>query len=132
MKRFKLFMLAVVAAVAMVSCSSNSPETVAEKYLESIYTQDVDGVMECIDVTGENRESVRAIVADKGVSMIKDQSAKFGEYKGITVTNCIVEEDESKAQIDCEVNFSAVDPQPATIILVNTESGWKIPNPFAQ
>lgn len=130
MKRVKLFLVSAIAMVAMVSCGGSSADAVAEKYLESIYTQDVDGFMECIDVTGEDADEVKAVVADKGMSMIKDQTSKFGSYEGVTVTNFITEEDGSAAQVDFEVKFSEAETQPATVILVMTDNGWKVPNPF--
>ena len=128
MKTFLNTLLVSLMIWLGVSCSSNTPESVAEDFAESIYSGDYDHARELC--TPESAEAI---------GLVQGLSAKYVEdikkcNPDVKVLSCEMAEDEETATVKLEIKnaFSlkdkAVDPEPnsETYKMQKVDGKWRV------
>lgn len=81
-KRVSIMLAVLMLTLALTGCGSsqNSPEGVVKKFVDSINSGSINGMIECM--TPKVQETMKALLASYGSSDISDLAAMMGFEKG--------------------------------------------------
>ncbi|HZJ91453.1 MAG TPA: DUF4878 domain-containing protein [Thiopseudomonas sp.] len=125
-----IFML--LTAALLIACSaSNSPEKVAQNYVDAVLANDIDGVMETLEIPTDAGQEQQALIRGKLSMMLADNSARvirFGGVKDISYSKTEYNNDETRANVVATIHYKKEDApfKKENISLVKTEDGWKV------
>ena len=130
MRLLKNGLFVLFSALLLVACSSgNSPEKVAESFIQAAATGNVDKAIELINLPEADKNEQLAI---KGkVSMMLAQAAtsfeqKGGGLKSVKAVNTEYNADKTAARVAVEVTLKNKETTTESIKTIKTKKGWKI------
>lgn len=128
MKKLMSFVLAVFAIIALASCSSNSPKSVAEKAMKSIVDKDYKTYVDLIyfdkakkspEDVEKAKEQLREMLQGKLEKSIKEK----GAIKSYKVVNEEISEEGDKAVVTFEVSYEDGKTDSTAVQLVKDKDG---------
>ncbi len=134
MKQVKLFFGMMLFAFVAVACSgsnSNSPEGVAQEFLEVFAKGDSKRLIEIIYMSeDDNTPEARAMIAGKLEMMVaagKQEMDSKGGIKKIEVNEVNFNSDKTKASVFLTVTYKDGEVSgPDEVGTVKTKDGWKV------
>ena len=130
MRLLKNGLFVLFSALLLVACSSgNSPEKVAESFIQAAATGNVDKAIELIDLPEADKNEQLAI---KGkVSMMLAEMATGFEKKGdgfksAKSVDTKYNPDKTVAMVAIEVTFKNKETMTEDVKTIKTKQGWKI------
>lgn len=125
-----LFML--LTAAFLIACSAgNSPEKVAQKYVDAVLANDIDGVMNTLEIPADAGKEQQAMIRGKLSMMLAENSSRairFGGVKDVSYSKPEYNQDETRASLVATIRYKE-DSAPTkreNITLSKTEKGWKV------
>lgn len=125
-----LFML--LTAALLIACSaSNTPEKVAQKYINAVLANDIDGVMETLYIPADAVEGQDALMRGKLTMLLAETSTRaisLGGVKDISYSKPEYNKDETRAHIIATISYKkdSASQKRENISLVKTDDGWKV------
>lgn len=130
MLRNGIFML--LTAALLIACSpSNSPEKVAQTYINAVLTNDIESIMATLDLPTDAPAEQDALVRGKLSIMLAETSTRaisFGGVKDVTYSKPEYNHDKTHATLIATIRYKQDDApvKHENIALAKTVSGWKI------
>ncbi len=125
-----IFML--LTAALLIACSaSNSPEKVAQNYVDAVLANDIDGVMKTLEIPTDAGQEQQALIRGKLSMMLADNSTRairFGGVKNVSYSKTEYNNDKTRANLVATIHYKK-DNSPSkqeNISLAKTEDGWKV------
>lgn len=125
-----LFML--LTAALLIACSaSNSPEKVAQNYVDAVLANDIDGVMKTLEIPTDASKEQHALIRGKLSMMLADNSSRairFGGVKDVSYSKAEYNGDKTRASLVATIHYKKEDApvKQENIALAKTEDGWKV------
>ncbi len=125
-----LFML--LTAALLIACSaSNTPEKVAQKYINAVLANDIDGVMDTLYIPADAVEGQDALMRGKLTMLLAETSTRaisLGGVKDISYSKPEYNKDETRAHIIATISYKkdSTSQKRENISLVKTDDGWKV------
>lgn len=127
-KIFFAVAMCLMLAGVLTSCSSNSPEGVAEKFMENMKNENAEALVEMLELpdglrsSSEKDKEELVELFDKKLFKSLDKKDGIKDYKVIDV-----DMDGDKAEVTVKTLFGNGDEEEQTIPVVKDEDGnWKI------
>lgn len=123
MRRTIYFVLPFLMAVLFVSCSSNSPRSVAEKALDCLMKGDYRGYMDLVyfpDDDKEKKENFIQMIEEKAK---KNQSQDGSQIVGYKFVSEEIDEKKGRAKETFEVNYDNGSSKKHSVDLIRADDG---------
>ena len=125
-----LFML-LTAALLMACSASDTPEKVAQDYINAVLANDINGVINTLHILTDAPKEQDALLRGKLSIMLADTSTRvirLGGVKHISYSNPEYNADKTRAHLVATIEYKNADApeKQENIALVKTEHGWKV------
>lgn len=125
-----IFML-LTAALLIACSSSNSPQKVAETYINAVLANDIDGLMATLDIPASTHDEQDALVRGKLSMMLAESSTRaisFGGVKDVSYSEPEYNDDKTYATLIATIRYKQADApvKRENISLAKTADGWKV------
>ncbi|WP_178087325.1 DUF4878 domain-containing protein [Pseudomonas sp. C27(2019)] len=125
-----IFML--LTAALLIACSpSNSPEKVAQTYINAVLANDIEGLMATLDIPADTPDEQDTLVRGKLSIMLAETSTRaisFGGVKDVTYSELEYNDAKTRATLVATIRYKQ-DNAPVkreNITLAKTADGWKV------
>lgn len=119
------------AMVSIVACGGASdPSSVAVKFTECQFNEDIDGMLDLVDLTDEKRAEFKAMYKEKASDDFAKRLDEVGGFKGAKALSEDIAEDGSKATVKVEITLGDGTTDASDIYLVNVDGKWFIKSPM--
>lgn len=122
----------LLATLLLIACSaSNTPEKVAEKYINAVLANDIDGVMATLYIPADAVEGQESLMRGKLTILLTETSTRaisFGGVKDVSYASAQYNTDKTRATVVATIRYkkdSSADKN-EKIKLIKTDDGWKI------
>ncbi|NLY12287.1 MAG: DUF4878 domain-containing protein [Gammaproteobacteria bacterium] len=122
----------LLATLLLIACSaSNTPEKVAEKYINAVLANDIDGVMATLYIPADAVEGQESLMRGKLTILLTETSTRaisFGGVKDVSYSSAQYNTDKTRATVVATIRYkkdSSADKN-EKIKLIKTDDGWKI------
>ncbi len=125
-----LFLL--LTAALLIACSAGStPEKVAQKYIDSVLANDIDGVMSTLYIPADADEGQDALVRGKLTMLLTEASTRAitaGGVKDISYSKTEYNEEKTRANIVATIRYKQdnASDKHENIVLIKTDDVWKV------
>lgn len=123
-RHFFVFFLAAL----LTACSGSGPEKVAEKYMSSMISADIDTFLATVYLSEEEKAQF-SMMRDKLEEMFKmaqHQANAAGGIKSIKATKTEYSTDKENATVTLRISFKNGTSEEDRVRLINTKGGWKV------
>ncbi|MDY0249759.1 MAG: DUF4878 domain-containing protein [Pseudomonas sp.] len=130
MLRNGLFML--LTATLLIACSSsNSPEKVAQEYINAVLANDIDSLMNTLYIPADAPEEQAVLMRGKLTMMLAETSTRVisqGGVKQVTYSDAEYNTEKTRANLVATIHYKKdnAPKKDEMIALVKTDDGWKI------
>lgn len=128
--RNSIFIL--LTAALLIACSpSNSPEKVAETYINAVLANDLESLMATLDIPASSHDEQDALVRGKLSIMLAENSTRaisFGGVKDVTYSEPEYNDEKTHATLVATIRYKQDDAptKRENISLAKTADGWKV------
>lgn len=125
-----LFIL--LSAALLIACSAgNTPEKVAQQYINAVLSNDIDGVMDTLYIPADAVEGQDALVRGKLTMLLAETSTRaisLGGVKDISYSKTEYNDDKTRASLVATIRYKkdGASEKRENISLVKAEKGWKV------
>lgn len=122
------YWIILMFASLLTACSSSGPENVAEKYVNSLMTGDVDGAVKMLHLSKEEQAEINEV---KGkLSMVIElgllEVEASGGVKSIKALNTEYSNGKQEAEVEVETKMGNGDTKTDTVNLRKIKGDWKV------
>ncbi len=130
MLRNGLFIL-LTAAFLIACSSSNSPEKVAQTYINAVLANDIDALMATLDIPASQHDEQDTLIRGKLSMMLADASARAirsGGVKDVSYSEPEYNDEKTHATMIATIRYKQADAavKRENISLSKTADGWKV------
>ncbi len=130
MLRNALFML-LTAALLLACSASNSPEKVAQDYINAVLANDINGVMSTLHIQADAPDEQDVLIRGKLSILLADTSTRvirLGGVKKISYSKPEYNADKTHANLVAIISYKNANApeKEENIALVKTDDGWKV------
>lgn len=125
-----LFML-LTAALLIACSSSNSPEKVAQNYINAVLSNDIDGLMNTLYIPADAPEEQETLMRGKLTMLLAETSTRVisqGGVKEVTYSKPEYNADKTRATMAATIHYKKdnAPKKEETIVLVKADGDWKV------
>lgn len=105
----------LLATLLLIACSaSNTPEKVAEKYINAVLANDIDGVMATLYIPADAVEGQESLMRGKLTILLTETSTRaisFGGVKDVSYSSAQYNTDKTRATVVATIRYKKTVPQ---------------------
>lgn len=122
----------LLSAVLLMACSSsNSPEKVAQQYIDAVLANDIDSLMKTLYIPADAPAEQETLMRGKLSMLLAETSTRVirqGGVKQVSYSKPDYNADKTRASLVATIHYKKADatPKEETIELVKVDDGWKV------
>ncbi len=125
------FFMLLTAALLIACSSSNSPEKVAQDYINAVLSNDIDSLMATLYIPADAPEEQEALMRGKLTMLLAETSSRVirqGGVKEVTYSAPEYNADKTRATIAATIHYKKANAEDKeeTISLVKANDQWKV------
>ena len=125
------FFMLLTAALLIACSSSNSPEKVAQDYINAVLSNDIDGLMSTLYIPADAPKEQESLMHGKLTMLLAETSTRVisqGGVKNVTYSSPEYNSDKTRANLVATIHYKKdnASEKEENIALIKTDDGWKI------
>ena len=125
------FFMLLTAALLIACSSSNSPEKVAQDYINAVLSNDIDSLMSTLYIPADAPKEQESLMRGKLTMLLAETSTRVisqGGVKNVIYSTPEYNADKTRANLVATIHYKKdnAPEKEENIALIKTDDGWKI------